>query len=169
MTSMMLMFVLCFVIQAHSFRRSQTPPTPAPSDQGKASVEVKPEGPVHEQQVENLVMSIFGYNVSVIQNLYSLTHSHDSYRNKPVFKKWDEARPPSTFAYEKFFYERVDEVFMTLARSFWTTSTTKEVLVGEWLMLNEDARVYFKKRHPGFFIIEKMVPEELRNRWEHSC
>ncbi|KAK5975560.1 hypothetical protein GCK32_020282, partial [Trichostrongylus colubriformis] len=85
------MVVLCFVVPAHAYGRNQNPTTlPTPHPERKTSTHVV-EGPVDaDDRLDEIAMLIFGHNISMIQHLYSVTHTEKSYYGKPEFGKWTQ-------------------------------------------------------------------------------
>ncbi|KAK5982105.1 hypothetical protein GCK32_008652 [Trichostrongylus colubriformis] len=120
---MLLMIVLCFMMYAHVDN------SPAvPERVGRISL---PQSPLNEHdRLDDLAMAVFGYNVSTMKSLYSMTENSETYRNKQVFKEWQEkygnTRDDSP---EEALYKKVEEVFDNLAMSLYTGSAAMEALI----------------------------------------
>ncbi|KAK5986347.1 hypothetical protein GCK32_016363 [Trichostrongylus colubriformis] len=136
----MLMFLLCFIAPAHAYGRNQDPTTLDPSDQGR--IDVKPEGPIHEHdRLDDVTTLVYGFNVSVIQHVCSVSDSYKVFENNTKSRKWAELfHNHPGFGTERKFYVKVDRAVYLLAKSIWSKSTAREALVGYWLMLDKATR-----------------------------
>ncbi|KAK5983843.1 hypothetical protein GCK32_008618 [Trichostrongylus colubriformis] len=164
---MMLMILLCFVIQAHSFSRNQDPTSPAPSDKGKAPIDVKPEGPVHgRDRLDDLALAVFNYNVSTIKTLYSLTGNPEAYHDQPVFREWREKYVKTRdYSPEEALYEKVEEVYDNLAMSLYTRSAAVEALIAHWT--NQLTTMMLKKKCEAWASRKGQTVESARE--EYLC
>ncbi|KAK5982407.1 hypothetical protein GCK32_017439 [Trichostrongylus colubriformis] len=164
----MLMVVLCFVVSAHAFSRNQSPTTlSTPHPERKASPHVV-EGPVDaDDLLDEMAMLIFGHNVSMIQHLYSITHTEKSYYGKPEFGKWrqDQSYWDSPNGREKYrFYDNVLDIFMNLAKCVYTRSQARKSLIEEWQKVSGD--IIKERPHPALFKI--FVMDEMAHKQDRS-
>ncbi|KAK5972945.1 hypothetical protein GCK32_017531 [Trichostrongylus colubriformis] len=164
---MMLMVVLWLIVPAHAYGRNQDPTTLPPLEpERRASTDVRPERPVREyDQLDEIAMLVYGHNVSMIQYLYSVTNTEESYRGKPAFDIFNERAVWWRESEYVDFYKRVHMVFLSLAKSDWTRSQAKESLIKKWQKVRDHYYIAIyngKNEHPALLVLDDMARAQAR-------